>query len=210
MSGVAWHDEGVRKRLVELVRELESKSAVELVIAVRPRSGDYRAADLAFASLVTFAALAVYVYAPQEFTDDVVPPLLAVLYAACVAFAAHVPPVRRLFTTAAAREANVRAAARAAFVAHKVHTTRDRTGVLLFVSDFERRAEIVADLGVLRRADGDEPARSFAALTKAIGDGRSLDEVVAAARALGAFLERALPRRPDDVNELDDAPREDA
>lgn len=207
MSGVAWHDPAVRRAVTDLVREVEARSAVELVVTVRPRSGDYRHADLAFAAIVTFVALCVYVYAPQEFADDLVPPALALLFGAAAAFSAHVPPVRRLFGSSAARAEAVRVAARAAFVDQRVSATRDRTGVLVYVSLFERRAAIVADLGVLRRAAGGEPERAFAAIERAIADQRSLDDVAAAVRALGDWLATALPPRADDENELDDAPR---
>ncbi len=207
MSGPAWHDDDTRRKVTALVVEVEAKSAAEIVVAVRPRSGDYRHADLAFGAIAAFLALCVYVYAPQEFADDLVPPALLLFFAACVVFAAHVAPLRRLLTARAARAANVRTAARAAFVDQRVSATRDRTGILVFVSVFERRAEIVADLGVLRRAEGDQPARAFAEIERTVAEGLPYEAFAQAVRGLGAWLADALPARADDENELDDAPR---
>ena len=109
MAKIAWHDEVTRRKVEALVREVESKSSAEIVVTVRPRSGSYRAADFIFGALVALAGLCVYVYAPTEFTDDLAPPSIVLLFFAGMAFAARVPALQRLLTPRKIRAANVRA-----------------------------------------------------------------------------------------------------
>ncbi|MFO0756073.1 MAG: hypothetical protein U0359_06260 [Byssovorax sp.] len=201
---IAWHDPSTRERLKALVREVEAQSAAELVLTVRPSSGDDRAADLLFAAVLAFAGLCVYVYAPWEFTDDLTPPSILALFLGGYVFSSRVPAVRRLFSRRAQREARVRAAARAAFVDQGIASTRDRTGILIYVSLFERAAEVVVDIGVLRRESEGQPAAAIEAIARVVREGGDLPAFEAAVRDLGAFLAGALPPRLDDQNELSD------
>ncbi|HMY19500.1 MAG TPA: hypothetical protein PKA58_24415, partial [Polyangium sp.] len=61
MSTIAWHDEAIKRRIEELIHEVESKSSAEIVVTVKPRSGDYRSADLTFAAIMALVGLCIYV-----------------------------------------------------------------------------------------------------------------------------------------------------
>ena len=134
MSRLAWHSAETRATVTELVRELESKSSVELVVTVRPESGDYVGAARLVGALAALAGLSVYLYADAEFTDDLVAPLLVLVYLAASFFAARVPALLRVLTPERRLAANVRARAREAFVEQGIATTRARTGLLLYLS----------------------------------------------------------------------------
>jgi putative membrane protein len=204
MAKIAWHDEVTRRKVEALVREVEAKSSAEIVVTVRPRSGSYRAADFIFGALVALAGLCVYVYAPTEFTDDLAPPSIVLLFFAGMAFAARVPALQRLLTPRKLRAANVRAAAREVFVDQNIACTRDRTGILVYVSTFERRAEVVVDIGIVRREADGEPAKAVREIERVVGEGSDLEAFEKAVRALGDWLAGALPPRIDDSNELAD------
>lgn len=201
---IAWHEESTKKRVEALVREVESKSSAELVVTVRPSSGSHRAADLVFASLLAFLGLAVYVYAPVEFTDDLTPPSIALLFFAGLGFSSRVPAVRRLFSPKKRRAELVRNAARAAFVDQGITCTRDRTGILIYVSTFERLAEVVVDIGILRRESAGEPLATIREIERVVCEDKDLEAFEKAVRALGVWLAEALPPRIDDRNELAD------
>ena len=104
--------------------------------------------------------------------------------------------------TPAEISARLRAAAREAFVDQGVSRTRRRTGILVYVSTFERRVEIVADI----RVDTKLVDAEVRALAEAVAHGPDLDAFVEALRRFGPALARALPRGADQVNELPDAP----
>jgi len=204
MAMIAWHEESTKRRIEALVRAVESKSSAEVVVTVRARSGSYRAADLICGVILAFIGLSAYVYAPVEFTDDLAPPAIALLFASGVAFSARVPAIRRLLSPKTALEESVRAAARAAFVDQGISCTRDRTGILLFVSMFERRAEVIIDIGIVRREDDLGPRKQIEEIERIAAGGGDLDALERAIEELGGWLGNALPPRLDDTNELAD------
>ena len=118
-------------------------------------------------------------------------------------FVAKHEPVRRALTTRRVRYEQVQVAARAAFVDHNVHMTRARTGVLVFVSWFERRVIVVADVGVPLDEIADRWEALAERLDGAIKKGNP-ETFLSSLRYFGAVLAEVLPRSPDDENELPD------
>lgn len=74
--------------------------------------------------------------------------------------------------------------------------------MLVYVSTFERRVELVADVGV----DGKLVEGEVRALEAAVAGRPDLDAFLEALRRLGPALAPSLPHAADDVNELPDAP----
>lgn len=204
MGAIAWHAESTKQRLEALVREVESKSSAELVLVVRPQSGSYRAADLTLASIFAFFMLCIYVYAPIEFTDDLAPPSILLVFFAAFFFSSRVPAARRLLSRKRQRQAQTHDAACAAFVAQGISCTRDRTGILIYVSKLEQSAEVIVDIGILRREDDHEPSAAIRQIKHVIESGQDLEALEKAIRKLGTFLAEKLPPRLDDQNELAD------
>lgn len=90
------------------------------------------------------------------------------------------------------------------FIAHNVHVTEKRTGVLVFVSLAERYAEVVADSGINARVTQEDWTGIVAGLVgKARADllHEGLGEAIDRA---GALLETHFPGGRDNPNELDD------
>src|SRR5690606_17131616 len=173
-------------------------------VSVRGRSGSSLHADLALGALAAIGTLAFLLFSPLPFALIwfLVDPLLV---GGLVALAAsRLPPVRRALTPRSAREARVRVAAEATFYERGVHHTRERTGVLLYVSLLERRAVLLPDTGVsaaVRRGGWGSAAAAVQRAMDERGDGAALAGALA---PLGDLLALHLPRRPDDMNELPD------
>ena len=198
-----WLSEEARKRVEKAIVALESQTAAEVVVTVRQSSGSYVAADLAFASLVSGIGLFVYVYHPAEFADDLVPPALAFLYGASVFFSSQLAPLRRGFSRQATRRENVRRAALTEFHEQRISGTSARTGILVYVSLFERLVEVVPDVGVDAKKLGDSFGDAVAELSGAVrGDG--VAQLERGLSRTATPLARVLPRSADDVNELPD------
>jgi putative membrane protein len=188
------------RRLGEAVREVESRSAAEVVVEVRARSGSYAHADARFAAFLALVSLAVLVYMP--FT---VPPVAVLLdpvafYAVGLAAARRSDALRRLFTKERERLQVVRTHAAALFHDRGIANTSAETGLLLYVSLLERRLEVLADRGLLRQVD---PNDWNAALAELHVERRlDPDAVLAAIRRLGAILERDVPAGAANADEL--------
>lgn len=98
--------------------------------------------------------------------------------------------------------------AEAAFLEEEVFATRDRTGILVFLALFEHRAVILADEGIHRSVPKGEWQHLVDDLITGIKAGRAAAALVEAIARCGGLLEQfEVERRPDDEDELPDAPR---
>lgn len=122
--------------------------------------------------------------------------------------AALLAPVRRLLIDDATFDRNVRRRAEQAFLAEEVFRTRDRTGILVFLSLFERRVMVLADSGISAAVPQAEWDAVVAGIVAGIRAGRAPAALVEGIAACGALLERhGVEIKPDDRDELSDALR---
>jgi putative membrane protein len=206
MPTAGFSDKNAKAEVASAIREVESATSAEVVVAVRPRSGHYRHTDYLVGFASAFAALIVFLFDAHEFDIDWMPIDTLVAFVLGTVLCANAPPLRRALTSPKLMRSNVSTAARAAFVDLKIANTRARSGLLVFVSMFERRVEVVTDSGIDRAALGQSFADAVAALESALRRGPSFLRFTTALRSLGPILASALPRQADDVNELPDEP----
>jgi putative membrane protein len=114
------------------------------------------------------------------------------------------PGLARALTPARTRARAVRDAARLTFLDRGIAATRERTGILVYVSLLERAVEVVADQGVLDAVPPGEWESAVASIRAAVAAGGDGEAVAARLGALGEALADALPAGPGDVNELPD------
>lgn len=115
-----------------------------------------------------------------------------------------VPAVRRRVTPRAVRRARVRRAAVEQFLAHGLHVTAARTGVLIFAALSEHQVEVIADEGIHARVDQDVWADAAAALAEGLKRGDSAGGFEAAIGLCGGVLAEHFPPGPENPNELAD------
>ncbi len=89
------------------------------------------------------------------------------------------------------------------FLAHNIHLTQARTGVLIFVSLAERYAEIVADSGIDDRVDQSVWDSAVRGLTQSAADGRLVDGFIQAIGTVVSVLAEHFPVSPGDTDELE-------
>ena len=82
--------------------------------------------------------------------------------------------------------------------------TRGRTGVLLYLSLLEHRAEIVADKAIADQVEPEVWGEAMAALVDEVKAGRPGEGMAQAVERIGAVLARVLPKTLEDPNELPD------
>jgi putative membrane protein len=196
-------DATARTAFTRAIEAIEQGSAAEVVVAVRRRSAPYLHANVAIGVAVAVAGQAAMLFSDHVFalTSILVDPFVVGAIAGAVT--ELLPAVKRLLSPRAMRRREVLRAARAAFVERGVHCTRDRSGILVYISWLEREVAVVVDAGIERALPAEIHADAVRSLTAAISSGGA-----AVARQLERFapaLASAMPRRDDDVNELPDA-----
>jgi putative membrane protein len=77
-----------------------------------------------------------------------------------------------------------------------------RTGVLIYLSLEERRAEIVADRAIVEKVEPDIWGEAMAVLVDEVKQGRPGQGMVLAVEKVGAVLASILPPKPHNPDEL--------
>ena len=198
-------DPAVVNALGEAVRQLELCSSAEVAVEIRARSGSYAHADGRVAAAVAFLGLLALLLSPWTFHTIWVPVDVAGLFGIGLFVARRSDFLRRLVTTDRDRTARVRVHSAAAFVDRGIANTRERTGVLVYLSLLEAQIAVVADQGVLAGA----PPLEWNQLVSAAHKDRAadLDTLRRLIDSLAPLLGSCLPCRNDDRNELPDLPR---
>jgi putative membrane protein len=194
--------DGARKRVTEAVVDVESRTAAEIVVVVRHSSATWREVDLAVGAALAFGVLLLLLFHPRPIAVEIMPVDVALAFLGGAVICSSLAPLKRALLSRTRVGERVRVAARAAFVDQGVSRTQRRTGILVYVSTFERRVEIVADVGV----DAKLIDAQVRALSESVAARPELDAFLEALRGLGPALAGSLPRSADDVNELPDAP----
>jgi putative membrane protein len=211
MAGLA---EGDVARIAEAVRSAEARTSGEIVPVLVERSDTYEEAVWRAAAAFVVAALTV------AFTLHALPGVLlpvtasrTVLAAFCAgavgaAFAVLSPTFRRLAAGRTLMLMRVGARAERAFLREEVWKTRDRTGILVFVSLFEHQVVVLADAGIHARVAPGTWDGVVATVVAGMKAGRPGEALAAAVTQCGEILVKSgFTVRPDDTNELPDAPR---
>lgn len=214
--------EADHERISAAVHAAELRSAGEIVTIVTRRSDGYSDVALAWAALAAFTALTVLSLLPDLYLP-LVDRLLGrwghewtlrevLVLGAMVAMAKFLAmlalqlwaPLKWLLVPRHIKAARVRARAITCFKVGAERRTSGRTGVLIYLSLDEHRAEIVADAAIAAKVSGEVWGEAMAALLAGLRAGRAGDGLVAAIDQVGTVLAAHFPRAEDDVNELPD------
>jgi putative membrane protein len=193
------------------VRDAEAQTSGEIVPYVVAQSDDYPTAVWKGAALGALLGplVAVAIYEWGAFWGVHVPLWIAlpamVGGGAGYLLTAWLPPVRRWMAGEEVLEQRARRRAAVAFLEQEVFRTRDRTGILLFLSLFEHRVVVLGDTGINQKVKQEEWDGIAAKLAAGIRAGRPGAALLEAIRECGHLLERrGVALQPGDVNELND------
>ncbi|MCB0418432.1 MAG: hypothetical protein KDD39_12335 [Bdellovibrionales bacterium] len=129
--------------------------------------------------------------------------LLVQLCAALFGFGlGFLEPVKRMVLPKRWTDKQVHHAALANFMACGLTETRDRTGVLIFISHLEHRVEILADKGINEKVPAGFWQEQADVIVKGIHTKRASQAIIHAINAIGEMLAQNYPPHADDTNEL--------
>lgn len=211
-----------RERVSAAVTAAEGATAGEIVTILTDRSDGYSDVALAWAALVAATALLVLSLLPDfylgmidrvtgawasEWTAGEV--FMVALGVATLKFLGMLliqlwQPLKFWLVPAPVKHARVRNRAVTCFKVGAERRTHGRTGILIYLSMREHRAEIVADAAIASKVADEVWGEAMAALLVELKAGRVADGMIAAIERVGVVLAEHFPRAADDVNELPD------
>jgi putative membrane protein len=222
MALIASLSDADRARVSAAVNAAEARSAGEIVTVLTEQSDGYGDLALVWSALVTLAALVMLTIAPdfhlgiydwltggwvQQWHPREVFAVAAL--AASITFAVMWllqlwRPLRLFLVPARIKHDRVRARAVTCFRMGADRRTTGRTGILIYLSMREHRAEIVAEEAIAAKVAAEVWGEAMVAMLPQLKAGRIADGMCAAVERVGAVLAEHFPRSADDANELPD------
>ncbi len=198
-------------RIRQAVQDAEKKTSGEIVPFVVEQSDDYERAiwrggsAAGVVALLAFLVLSLFTGFWLPFTLPVVLAVILASFGCGLAMTQFIAPLKRLLAGRALMQRRAGQRAADAFISEEVFDTRERTGILLFVSLFERQVLVVGDSGINARVKQEEWDDVVQTVIGGIRKGSYGDGLVDAIGKCGALLERrGVERRHDDTDELRD------
>jgi putative membrane protein len=115
----------------------------------------------------------------------------------------HIPWLKRIFISNREMAEEVEEAAVTSFFRHGLYRTKDGTGILIFISVFERKVWILADAGIDAKVPADHWRSVVAGITEGIRNKQAAAAICLAVDTIGRSLAEHFPVAPDDINELE-------
>jgi len=219
---VAMLSDADHDRVSAAVSAAEATTAGEIVTIVTERSDGYTDVALAWAALVAATALLALSLLPafylglidritgtwaNEWTPGEI--FLVALAVATLKFLGILliqlwPPLKYALIPGAVKSRRVLVRAITCFKVGAERRTHGRTGILIYLSLREHRAEIVADAAIASKVAPEVWGEAMAAMLAEIKAGRLADGMIAAVERVGAVLAEHFPRAENDINELPD------
>ena len=183
------------------IRDAEKRTSGQIVCVLAHASSDYAYVPILWASVLALIVPWPLIYLTPWSVQKIFLLQLAVFLVAGMIFSWM--PLRFALVPAAVRRARAHQAALEQFVIRRISHTRNRTGILIFVSAAEHYARIIADEGIAAKVQHDEWQAAIDTLIGHIRDGRVVEGFTSAIARCGAVLAAHAP--PDGAgNELPD------
>ncbi|MFK7900819.1 MAG: TPM domain-containing protein [Cyclobacteriaceae bacterium] len=198
-----------KKRIVTAVEELEEVSSGEIVPYIVSKSDEYQEVRYYLATLsavlscILLGVLSFLWKLPAHIT-----PLWSSLFILAAILFSYVitivfPSMIRFFVPQERLLKHVITRAEAAFLEEEVFATRERTGVLIFISQLEHQAVILGDKGINEKVKPEEWTGMVEKLSLSIKKKNTTQGIVEAIHSCKELLlKHTFTIRSDDTNEL--------
>ena len=191
-------------RIEEAIDTVEQRTSAEVVVVLASSSGSYRDIDLGIAATLALVVLATMILVPFPIHELVALPATVLAFVGAALASRNIPRLRQLVVGARRRHVQVLEQARVAFHEEGVRATRERNGLLIYVSLEEQHVEFLPDLGIEGHVAGAEWNRLQHDILTADDTAGAL---IAAIEATGERLSAPFPPGDDNPDEIPNRPR---
>lgn len=213
MDSKSFFTDDEKKRIDAAVEQAEATTSGEIVPVLATRSGPYDRglfyAALMFVFLATLLLVGVHFLPIDNLLYDAWEiPLWLLLPCQAVALfggfyaADRFPGIHRAFVPHALMHKRVEQAAKSAFHSFKLTHTEASTGIMLYVSLFERAVVVIGDKSINEKHDRKTWDSVRDLLTGGLREGNAVGGFEAAIAECGRVLTEHFPIQADDANEL--------
>lgn len=189
-------------RLIRCVKDVESKTSGEIVPVIASISYDYpRAAQLGGMMLGILAALGLSLLLGRN-DMWVFLALFLPFYVIFNRLLMRYPRLKKPFVSKAEMREEVEEAAITAFHGNGLHRTRDMTGIIIYVSVYERMVQVLADKGINDKVNPEVWQEVVEMVTEGIRTGSPGRSLCKGVERCGELITHHFPIKHDDTDEL--------
>ncbi len=189
-----------QEAISKAITRAEAKTSGEIVVVVTRASEGYRSFAILWAALIALAVPLPFIWATQWPIEYVYLLQLAAFLVCVILF--QWEPIRFALVPKGIKHARAHQKAVEQFLAQSLHTTKGRTGVLIFVSFAEHYAEVIADDGIYRKVSPTMWEDVVGELTNHLGEGSRTEGLTRAVERCGKILAKHFPPGRIDANEI--------
>jgi putative membrane protein len=193
-----------REKLYKTIEQIEKNSLVEVVAIVRKQSEKYRDTALIVASVSAFLLFTIFMFIPYVI-DYYLIYLSVIFFYLLVYFGImSLPGLHSKLISQKRKDRTTEIMARAIFQKGGIRFTKERIGVLFFVSLFEKKVIILADRGVLTRVPAEELEKMQNSFDRIFDDDDFSTNFLRELTGTQEIFSRYIPPVENDINELPD------
>jgi putative membrane protein len=206
------------EKIKKAVKDAESKTAGEIATAFIKESDNYAVYELMFSIIGGFIYFVIMMLFSSnientlkrmlwEYTTDhllIFYGLSTFLVIFILYWLANISFIDRLIIPKSVMQRKVNERAVRHFMESGVYNTKDRTGILIFISGLEHRVELLADKGINEKIPQEKWNTVVSHIIDGIKSGRMVEHLTQSIAQCGEMLAEHYPIQPDDVNELKD------
>lgn len=200
---MAFLNESEKQLLREAIRQAEAKTRGEIVTVIAHASGNYFYYPTLWAALLAILSPVALLATPWSLGPLGIVEIQLFVFVLLAVGLRWAPIKQRLVPREQQRQYCARRA-REQFLARNLHTTRERTGVLLYVSLFEHHVELLADAGIHAVVPAGTWEKIVADFTRQVRIGQTATGFIEAVTAVGDQLATHFPADGTNPNELPD------
>jgi putative membrane protein len=205
-----------KKKISEAVKQAENKTSGEIATAFIRESYDYAIYELIFAVIISF----IYFFVMLLFVSQIRTWLQSMFWdyssvhlvafygfstfvvGTIFYFLANISSIDRLIVPAKTMRKKVHKRAILHFMDSGISYTRDRTGILIFISLLEHQVVLLADSGINEKIQQKQWQKIVDHVILGIKKGNFTDHLVKSIQDCGEILTEHFPIKEDDTNEL--------
>lgn len=191
---------GERTAIEAAINRAEAKTSGEIVVVAAVASGRYYGVALMWAALLALTVPLPLIFLTSWAVEHIYLAQLGVF--ALFVLLIQSETVRLALVPPSLKRARAHEKAVEQFLVQNLHTTKGRTGILIYVSFAERFAEVIADAAVYKKVAPETWVAVIDMLVERLSRGERSAGLIAAIERCGEILAEHFPPRRNDQNEL--------
>lgn len=192
-----------KDKIINCVKGVEKQTSGEIVPMIVSSSYHYPSANIlgAMISGIFLSIMILLVIANENLWIFLA--IFGILYLLLHEIIKRTPTFKRIFITSDEMEEEVKEAAFISFYTKGLHKTKDKTGILIYISIFEKKVWVLADKGINEKVPQGAWQEIIDIIVSGIKGKKQSEAICTAIKKCSEILKEHFPVKPDDTDELD-------